>query len=299
MLFDGMPFGVREAKEAGINPKALRDLVRTRQVRHVLREVYQDAIVPDSLTSRAACLRLCLPVGAALSGETAAWLYGVDVRSPGEQQRPLLLECSVPRGREPLSRPGIRCGVAELVADVDVVDGLLCTTPSRTAVDLLRRLRPHMGLAVADALAHARLLEPEELPGHVERFKGGRGIVQARRLAALVDALSESFGESWLRLRILDAGFPRPTAQIWVPEAGYRLDLGWKKLRVAVEYDGEEFHGSPAQQRHDGARRDELSRFGWLVVGVGRGEVLGRSLVLERGVGELLGLEPKIRRRLW
>src|SRR3954451_4901179 len=254
VLFDGMPFGVREAKEAGINPKALRDLVRTRQVRHVLREVYQDPLCPATLTSRAACLRLCLPFGAALSGETAAWLYGVDVRSPGEQQRPLLLECSVPRGREPLSRPGIRCGVAELVADVDVVDGLLCTTPSRTAVDLLRRLRPHMGLAVADALAHARLLEPEELPA---------------------------------------------TAQIWVPEAGYRLDLGWKKLRVAVEYDGEEFHGSPAQQRHDGARRDELSRFGWLVVGVGRGEVLGRSLVLERGVGELLGLEPKIRRRLW
>ncbi len=51
-------------------------------------------------------------------------------------------------------------------------------------------------------------------------------------------------GESWLRLRIVDAGFPRPVVQIEVLDADgrcvYRLDLGWPDRRLAVEYDGQD-----------------------------------------------------------
>ena len=86
---------------------------------------------------------------------------------------------------------------------------------------------------------------------------------------------------------------------IVVAELNYRLDLGWPERRVAVEYDGEEFHGTPEQRVHDERRRATLERCGWTVISVGSGEVLGRSLALERGVGELLGLEPATRSRLW
>jgi very-short-patch-repair endonuclease len=80
----------------------------------------------------------------------------------------------------------------------------------------------------------------------------------------------------------------------------YRLDMGWPERRIAVEYDGEEFHSAPEHRVRDAARRTHLAReFGWHAVGVGEGEVLGASLDLERGVGELLGLEPQIRRRRW
>ena len=52
--------------------------------------------------------------------------------------------------------------------------------------------------------------------------------------------------------------------------------------------------------RHDRRRRELLEReYAWQVLGVGRGEVLGPSLSLERGVGELLSLEPKTLRRAW
>lgn len=80
----------------------------------------------------------------------------------------------------------------------------------------------------------------------------------------------------------------------------YRLDLGWEDRRIAIEYDGEAFHSSPEQVRHDRRRRELLEReYAWQVLGVGRGEVLGPSLSLERGVGELLSLEPKTLRRAW
>ncbi len=76
--------------------------------------------------------------------------------------------------------------------------------------------------------------------------------------------------------------------------------MGWRDKRVAVEYDGVEFHSEEDDVAHDEQRRKVLDReFGWHVVGVDRGLVLGRSLELEYGVGELLGLEPQIRTRLW
>src|SRR4051794_160639 len=80
----------------------------------------------------------------------------------------------------------------------------------------------------------------------------------------------------------------------------YRLDLGWEDRKVAVEYDGEEFHSTPKQLAHDERRREALeSRFGWRLLAVGRGEVFGPSLALERAVGELLSLAPAIARRRW
>lgn len=161
-----------------------------------------------------------------------------------------------------------------------------------------------MGLAGADALAAAGLIDPLEVADLLQRWPGHPFIDQARRLCSWIEPLTESFGESWLRLRILDAGFPRPRAQVPILDSTgrvvYRLDLGWSERRIGIEYDGQEFHSSRAALQADLARRERLTcEFGWHVVGVGRGEVLGSKLDLERGVGELLGLEPLIRRRKW
>lgn len=304
LIFDGQPFTLADAHILGLSREAVRMLVRTGRLRHAVRGVYLDARAPDDLTTRARCVALRLPAGAAVSRRTAAWLMGVDGRAPGERDDWLAVECTVPLGHEPISRPGVRCYVAPLAGDVEHREGLACTTPERTAIDLLRWSQPHMGLAVVDALAARGLVDPARLVVAVERFRGAPGVARARYLAALVEPLTESFGESWLRLRILDAGFPRPTAQIRVVDAGgrvvYRLDLGWEDIRRAVEYDGEEFHSSPEHRRHDDARRRLLDDvYGWRVLGVGRGEVLGRSVALEAAVGELLGREPRILRRTW
>ena len=304
VLLDGRPFDRQTAGQFGLRDEEVTALVKTGRLRQVLRGVYLDAQVPDDLASRAACLALRLPPSAVVARLSAAWLYGVDGRAPDQLALPPPVECVVPPGRQPLRRPGVRCYTASLADDCTEIGGVPVTTPLRTALDLLRWLPPHMGLAVADALAGAGLVTRGDLVERTMAAPRLRGIGRARYLADLVEPRTESFGESWLRLRIVDAGFPRPTVQIEVFDARglcvYRLDLGWEDRRVAIEYDGEAYHSSPEQVRHDRLRRALIEReHGWQVLAVGRGQVLGPSLRLERGIGELLSLAPKTVRRAW
>lgn len=299
------PFRVRDAAKYGLNRRLRERLQREGVLVQPVRGVLMRSDDEGDPVRRAAAVALALPTGAAVCGPVAAWLHGVDPRAPWQKDDPLTLECVVPRGREPCDLPGVVCHVDILDAgDVANMDGVPVTSVERTALDVARTLAPHMALGVLDALAHRSLVDLDRLAARVEEWRRRRGVLQARRLIQLCDPKAESFGESWLRLRILDARFPPPETQIWIADddgvALYRLDLGWPHLRIAVEYDGLEFHDSPEQRRRDIARRADLAkRFDWHCIGVGRGEVLGRSLELERGVGELLGLQPQITRRLW
>ena len=45
-----------------------------------------------------------------------------------------------------------------------------------------------------------------------------------------------------------------------------RLDLAYEELKIAIEYDGEEFHSTPEQRAHDEERRAALREEGWGVV---------------------------------
>ena len=304
LIMDGRPFDRIQAEREGLRHQDVTDLLKAATVRQPVRGVYLDARVPDDILTRAACLKLRLPDDAVVGRRTAAWLWGVDGRSPDERAAAPLVECIVPPGRQPLRRPGVRCYVAPVAGEVCEVDGIPATTPLRTSLDVLRWLAPHMGLAVVDALAAAGLVTRDGLLARAAEVPGVRGIARARRLADLVEPRTESMGESWLRLRIVDAGFPRPRVQIEVLDADgrcvYRLDMGWEDRRIAVEYDGEEYHSTPEQLSRDLRRRDDLEqRYGWRVLAVGRGEVLGSSLALEQALGELLGREPLIRRRSW
>src|SRR3954469_5376635 len=276
LLLEGRPFDRSFAAAAGLRQHEITALVAAGALRQPVRGVYLDSRVPDDLAARGACVALRLPAGAVIGRLTAAWLWGVDGRLPDERAGAPLVDCVVPIGRQPLRRPGVRCYVAPLDGEVCDLNGLPVTTPLRTAMDALRWLLPHMGLAVADALAAASLVTPSELVARAAEIPGVRGIARARRLAGLVEPRTESMGESWLRLRILDAGFPRPTVQVEVLNAGgrcvYRLDMGWPDRRLAVEYDGEEYHHTPVQRLHDRLRREDLERrFRWQVLAVGKG----------------------------
>jgi len=107
---------------------------------------YLRADQPDDLPARAAAVALVLPHGASLCRTTAAWLYGVDARSPGTQATTPDVECVVAPGRQPLRRPGLRCWTASLIPDdVQFIEGLPVTTPQRTALDCARYLSPGNG----------------------------------------------------------------------------------------------------------------------------------------------------------
>jgi len=94
----------------------------------------------------------------------------------------------------------------------------------------------------------------------------------ARAALELVDGGAQSPKETWLRLLLVRAGFPRPQTQIAVcnewgwPEA--YLDMGWDAIKVAVEYDGDQHRSSRYQYVKDIRRLDMLQRMGWTVVRV-------------------------------
>jgi hypothetical protein len=299
------PFLRGVAVRSGVPAKALDELTRSGLLTVPLHGVLVRSDVPDSLRRRAAAARLVMPPGSALCRATAAWLMGVDARPPGRHEEAPALECAVPRGSTPLRRPELRSYVSDLEdQDVTEIGGLPCTTADRTAIDLARWSTPGMGLGVLDAMARARLVDPTRLLPMIDRWAGDRYIAQARRLVMLCDPAAESFGESWLRLRFHDAGFPVPELQISLIDGNgverRRLDLGYRDRRYAWEYDGEQFHLGREAEEADRRRREQIEReWGWTVIGVGKNLVLGPSMALEFGVGEVVGLQPLIRRRLW
>lgn len=157
--------------------------------------------------------------------------------------------------------------------DLCVVEGLTVTSPLRTALDLGCRLSRRDALAALDGFMREHGISRAEMVAELARYFRRRGVVQLRQLVPLADPRSESPGESWTRLEILDAGLPAPEPQLWIYEHGrpvFRVDLGYPRGRVVVEYDGREFHDSPEQREHDRQRREWLSKRGWKVIVVNK-----------------------------
>jgi very-short-patch-repair endonuclease len=77
--------------------------------------------------------------------------------------------------------------------------------------------------------------------------------------------------ETWLRLLLIDAGFPKPSTQIPIVE-NYRtlavLDMGWREFGVAVEYDGDHHRSDRHQYAKDQWRLRKLAELGWIVIRV-------------------------------
>jgi hypothetical protein len=296
LLNDGYPFTSLQARDLGIRAPALRGLLREGRVRREYRDVYVDAHVPDSRSSRLRAIVLVTPDNAVVCDESAAWLYGLDVHAPGRRHalEPSLL---VRHSHTRVERPGSRGRQALLHADdVTYVGGVHVTTPLRTTSDLLRRMYRPYALAAADAFAHAGLVDVDELVAYVARLKGYRGIVQARSLATLVEPRTQSPGESWQRLRMRDAGFPPPEPQFEVVDhhgRSYFLDLPYPDLLIASEYDGREFHLDERDVAHDAGRRSYLTElFGWRWVIGTRPRLFGTDTGFEDELGALLGIPP-------
>jgi len=156
--------------------------------------------------------------------------------------------------------------------EIAVVDGIRVTTPARTALDLARRYPLGIAIAAVDALTQATDVKLADVELLVDRYQGGRGMKAARAALELVDGGAQSPKETWLRLLLIRAGFPRPQTQIAVRnEWGWveaYLDMGWEDIRVAVEYDGDQHQSSRAQYVKDIRRLEMLERMGWIVVRV-------------------------------
>lgn len=302
------PFTAGQAHEAGIDDTHLLRMVRDGALRRPLRGVYVPAVLPDSLALRCQAVRLVLPGDAFLCDHTAAWMHvGDRALPPGDHLGVPELSCFVRREGARLRRGSIRSGERDVrPEDLVEVHGIPVTSPLRTALDLGRLARNNdVKLHGLDSMLSTGAFTHEELLASVPRFAGQRGIVALRVLAPLADGGSQSFGETVLRLRWVEAGLPKPVTQHEVrrPDgSSYFIDMALPELPFGGEYDGFEFHSSEEQVEHDRMRRSWLrSERHWTIEVFVRDDVHGPSQTAGRRLRatyELLLLGQRKRRYL-
>ena len=200
-----------------------------------------------------------VPPRAVFSGQTAAWLHGLDTPpcSP--------IEVTLPR----LARTSRLAGLALTRSDLSdgetaEVHGLRATAPVRTIADLARRLPFVEAVVVVDMALHRRTVRITELMDWARTHPGYHGLRQLRRVLQLAEAATESPMETRLRLLLIADGLPRPNAQVSHCDAAGmfigRVDLYYPDQRLAIEYDGATHRSSLAA---DNRRQNRLFEAGY------------------------------------
>ncbi|NMN94966.1 DUF559 domain-containing protein [Antrihabitans stalactiti] len=181
----------------------------------------------------------------------------------------------------------------ERLADADRQQrrSLTVTTPERTAFDLGRRLPLDRAVEAVDAIYQATGLTREQLSKYADGQPGARGLVQLREVIELSDEGAESVWETRTRMAIIADGFPRPDSQVHVYDADGRFigraDLGWRKWRVLVEYDGDD-HFNYEQRNRDVERWNALEAAGWRVIRVKKRQLMYGRALLMRQISQIL-----------
>jgi hypothetical protein len=144
---------------------------------------------------------------------------------------------------------------------------------ARTLLDLSSLLDPAtLEKAVDDALRR-RYLTIKDLDGRLAACnRGGRRRLLALR--AIVDARGLGYlpGETAWEDRvfnwIVQSGLPIPDRQLWVTVGGktYRVDIGYMDLKIAIEFDGYEWHHLRSKFDSDRERITALQLAGWVVL---------------------------------
>ncbi|MCC9205290.1 endonuclease domain-containing protein [Arthrobacter sp. zg-Y769] len=169
-------------------------------------------------------------------------------------------------------------------ADVIRSKGLLVTSPAFTWTDLASVLSLDDLVIAGDSLLRRQdapqrggcfpmpdpLCQLSEVREMVARRTGIRGRSAAVAALDLLRAGVDSAPESRLRLLIHHAGLPGPEINQWITGSDGRAiscpDLQYRRLRIALEYEGEHHLLDPAQWHRDIERDERLRQLGWVVL---------------------------------
>ena len=241
----------------------LRPVVRRRQLRRALADgsVVRLGRGRYGLSSLLAARATAESVSAAASHLSAALHWGWAVK-----HEPDLAHVTLPRGRklrEP-ARTGVRRHWRDLTAD-EIVDGWV-TSPARTVIDCCLDLSFDEALAVADSSWRAGLspLVVRDLALRLpprSRRKIGRVLQHVDRGAA------NPF-ESVLRALCLQVEGLSVVTQHVVKGRGFfaQVDLADQSLRIVIEAEGFENHGTRPALKRDCRRYTGLAARGWVVL---------------------------------
>lgn len=237
----------------------------SRYYRTILPNIYVEKRTAVALRQRSAAAWLWSGRNSVIAGAAASALHGakwVDGDVPIE-----LISTKTKPPEKVITRQDL---IYE--GEVTLINGLPVTSVERTAFDLGRRGSIGEAVARLDALARATGVKADDVLTLASHHRHTRGLRQLERALDLFDPGGQSPKETWLRLMLIDAGFPRPQTQIPVlaPDGypRYFLDMGWEDLMLAVEYEGVQ-HAD--QLGYDITRADYIARVGWTHVRVAAG----------------------------
>lgn len=219
----------------------------------VIRVAHNSYTVPGTVQAVQTALR----VGGIVSHLSAALHHGWKVKTVPEQTW-----ITLPRTRGALrkSTHGVHVHHSDLPAD-QMRDRV--TTPLRTVIDCARTLPFDEALAVADSALRSRKVSRSELiaAGAAAR---GPGSVAVKLVAKHASDKADNPLESVLRALTIEVGLEL-TPQLHVAEPGVFavVDLGSEHLRLIIEAEGYETHGTRKGLRRDCCRHTEFAIFGW------------------------------------
>ena len=287
----GTSFTTATALKAGVKPSRLRgsDLV---QPFHGVRAVRPAAVETNSSTPEEQLLELVGQYELRMTRHqffthvAAPVIWGLPLPISVFADRALDVGVFAPRRNAsgPRTRGhSVKPGYAHTVTHPDL--GVRVTSPASTWALLAGDLEVRDLVAVADAAVRVPMHE-NDAPAltTVEQLSAAlsvgrrQGIARLRTALPLVCERSCSRPETWLRLVLIDAGLPVPSANFDVFADGTwiaRVDLAYPELRIALEYEGDH-HLTDSQQWHrDIARVERLVEAGWRVIRVTKADVFG------------------------
>jgi len=164
--------------------------------------------------------------------------------------------CEVTVAKARRSRPGIRVHQARLPDDeITVHEGIPVTTVPRTLFDLAAGVSPReleRAMNEAEVLRLWDELSLDHLLDRYPRHKGSRAVravLGKRRQGASV---TKSDLEEMFIALIDGADIPRPEINAIVE--GFEVDAVWRDVRLAIELDGRDTHGTAAAFERDRER---------------------------------------------
>ena len=247
--------------ELGLAANTVRARVAAGRLHRIHRGVYAVGRARLDVRGRRMAAVLACGPGAVLSHRTAADALGIAPRATP------LIEVSIPT-RVRRSRPGITIHRPSDLRpeDVTIIDGIPCTTPARTLIDLA---------AVVDDPALARSIEATErlrlfdLKAVEEQLARATHRSEAGRLRAALTAYTEppptrrEFERRAFEV-FAEAGLSRPAVNVLV--GTLEVDFCWPDRRLIVEADSWEFHKTRAAFERDRRRDQLLKAAGWTTI---------------------------------
>lgn len=228
------PFTVAEARSVGMTWESLQ----THRWRRMARGQYAWMALRHDIELKLQAVQRRLPPDAAFSGQTAAWIHGLDL-PPCEP-----IEATVARDVPVRARVGAKLRRASLPpCDVTTRRGFRVTTALRTACDLGSRRDVVESVVALDMALHADLVDVPSLALWVHSHVGANGVKRLRRAVSLAEPRVESPMETRLRLELMRARLPAPIVQKELCDAAgrflARVDLFYSDVRLVIEFDGQ------------------------------------------------------------